>query len=135
MSELSLNAYNLELPFSLSAIFMTEDKNLRALLLCATKDPAFRMRFLSNPEAVAKESKVTLKPEQLEKIKKTAAFIDSLNDIRLPPGPIFYPIDPVLNSWTLGEIKNVLKYSYFPKLRWIFYEVDVNKVAGGIREQ
>ena len=134
MSELSLNAYYIELPFSLSAIFMSEDKNLRALLLCATKDPAFRMRFLKDPEAVAKESKVTLKPDQIEKIKKTAVFIDSLNDIRLPPGPIFYPIDPVLNSWTLGEINNVLKYSYFTKLRWIFYPAEINRVAGGIRE-
>jgi hypothetical protein len=115
---------------------MSEDKNLRALLLCATKDPAFRMRFLSNPEAVAKENKVTLNADQLEKIKKTAAFIDSLNDIRLPPGPIFYPIDPILNSWTLGEIRNVLKYSYIPRLRWIFYAPDINQVAGaGIRER
>jgi hypothetical protein len=120
----------------LLGLFMSEDKNLRALLLCATKDPAFRMRFLSNPEAVAKENKVTLKADQLEKIKKTAAFIDSLNDIRLPPGPIYYPIDPVLNSWTLGEIKNVLKYSYIPRLRWIFYAPDINQVVGGgIRER
>jgi hypothetical protein len=115
---------------------MSEDKNLRALLLCATKDPAFRMRFLANPEAVAKENKVTLKADQLEKIKKTAAFIDSLNDIRLPAGPIFYPIDPVLNSWTLGEIRNVLKYSYIARIPWIFYAPDMNKVAGaGIRER
>ncbi len=109
---------------------MSEDKNLRALLLNATKDPAFRMRFLSNPEAVAKEHKVTLKADQLEKIKKTAAFIDSLNDIRLPPGPIYYPIDPILNSWTLGEIRNVLKYSYLGKLRWIFYPAEIDRVVG-----
>lgn len=134
MSELSLNAYYLDLPSLVSEIFMSEDKNLRALLLCATKDAAFRMKFLKDPEAVAKESKVALKPDQLEKIKKTAAFIDSLNDLRLPPGPIFYPIDPVLTSWSLGEINNVLKYSYFTKLRWIFYPAEINRAAAGIRE-
>jgi hypothetical protein len=98
---------------------MSEEKNLRDLLLRATKDPAFRMKFLSNPEAIAKENNVKLKPEHLEKIKKAAVFIDSLNDLRLPPGPIFYPIDPVLNTWALGEIRNVLKYSYLTKIRWI----------------
>ncbi len=50
---------------------MSEDKNLRGLLLQATKDPDFRMKFLKNPEVVAKECNVKLKPDQLEKIKKT----------------------------------------------------------------
>ena len=32
---------------------MSEEKNLRDLLLLAEKDPAFRMKLLSNPEAAA----------------------------------------------------------------------------------
>jgi hypothetical protein len=103
---------------------MSEDKNLRNLLLCATKDPAYRMKFLSNPEAVAKENNVKLKPDQIEKIKKTAAFIESLDDIRLPPGPIFYPIDPTLNNWKKIELASVLRY-IIAKRRWIFYPADV----------
>ena len=84
------------------------------------------MRFLNNPEAVAKESNVKLKPEQIEKVKKTAAFIDTLNDIRLPPGPIFYPVDRVLNQWKFMELTNVIKYNYITRRRWIFYPMDVN---------
>jgi hypothetical protein len=103
---------------------MSEDKNLRDLLLQATKEPAFRMKFLSNPEVVAKENNVKLKPDQLEKIKKTAAFIGSLDDIRLPPGPIFYPIDPILNNWKKIELASVLRY-IIAKRRWIFYPADV----------
>ena len=110
---------------------MSEEKNLRDLLLCATKDAPFRMKFLKNPEAVAKECNVKLKPEQLEKIKKAAAFMDALNDLRLQPGPIFYPLDPILNTWALGEIRNVLKYSYLTKIRWILYSApDYNQIAG-----
>jgi len=103
---------------------MSEEKNLRNLLLQATKDSALRMKFLSNPEAVAKENNVKLKPDQLEKIKKTAAFIESLDDIRLPPGPIFYPIDPTLNNWKKVELASVLRY-IIAKRRWIFYPADV----------
>ena len=115
---------------------MSEEKNLRDLLLCATKDATFRAKFLKNPEAVAKESNVKLKPEHLEKIKKAAAFIDSLNDWRLPPGPIYYPIDPVLNTWALGEIRNVLKYSYLTKIRWILYSApDYNQAVGAILKE
>jgi hypothetical protein len=115
---------------------VSEDKNLRDLLLRATKDSAFRMKFLSNPEAVAKENNVRLKPEYLDKIKKTAAFLNSLDDIRLPIGPIYYPVDPVLNSWALGEIRNVLRDSYIARLRWILYTVDINQVVGaGVRER
>lgn len=115
---------------------MSEEKNLRDLLLCATKDSAFRMKFLKNPEAVAKESNVKLKPEHLEKIKKAAAFIDSLNDLRLQPGPIFYPLDPILNTWALGEIRNVLKYSYLTKIRWILYSnPDYNQTIGSILKE
>ncbi len=105
---------------------MNEDKNLRDLLLRATKDPAFRMQFLSNPEAIAKQHNVTLKPEYLEKIKKAATFIDSLNDIRLPIGPIFYPIDPVLNSWIIGEITTIISYRVRPP--WISYPYMVNRL-------
>lgn len=97
---------------------MNDDKNLRDLLLRASKDPALKMQFLSNPEAIAKQFNVTLKPEYLEKIKKAAAFIDSLNDIRLPIGPIFYPLDPVLNSWTQTEMISAIRYSVRPH---IFY--------------
>ena len=115
---------------------MSEEKNLRDLLLQATKDPAFRMKFLSNPEAVAKEHNVRLKPEHLDKIKKAAMFIDSLNDVRLPIGPIYYPLDPVLNTWTLGEIRNVLKYSYLTKIRWILYSApDLNQTVGTILKE
>ena len=102
---------------------MSEDKNLRDLLLQATKNPDFRMKFLKNPEAVAKECNVKLKADQLEKIKKTAAFIDSLDDIRLPPGPIFYPIDPMLNQWKKIELASVLRY-IVAKKRWIFYPAE-----------
>ena len=108
---------------------MSEDKNLRELLIQATKDPAFRMKFLSNPEAVAKECNVKLKADQLEKVKKAAAFIDSLNEIRLPPGPIFYPIDPVINQWKIAELANVLKYSIIAKRRWIFYPADILNIS------
>jgi hypothetical protein len=115
---------------------VSEEKNLRDLLLCATKDATFRMKFLKNPEAVAKESHVTLKPEHLEKIKKAAAFIDSLNDLRLPAGPIFYPLDPVLSTWALGEIRNVLKYSYLTKIRWILYSApDYNQNIGAVLKE
>ena len=115
---------------------MSEEKNLRDLLLKATKDPAFRMKFLSNPEAVAKENNVKLKPDYLAKIKKTAAFIESLDDVRLPPGPIYYPIDRVLKWWTMDEIRNVIKYSYIAKFRWILYPADINQhLGGGIRER
>jgi len=103
---------------------LSEDRKLRDLLLQATKDPAFRMKFLQNPEAVAKECNVKLKPDQLEKVKKTAAFIESLDDIRLPPGPIFYPIDPMLNQWKKIEIASVLRY-IIAKKRWIFYPAEV----------
>jgi hypothetical protein len=115
---------------------MSEEKNLRYLLLCATKDRAFRIKFLNNPEAVAKEYNVKLKTEHVEKIKKAANFIDSLNDLRLPPGPIFYPLDPILNTWALGEIRNVLKYSYFTKIRWILYSnPDFNQTIGSILKE
>jgi len=111
---------------------VSEDKNLRDLLLKATKDPAFRMKLLANPEAVAKENSVKLKPEVLAKIKRTAAFIESLDDIRLPPGPIYYPVDRVLKWWTMAEITNVIKYSYIQKFRWILYPADINQHIGEI---
>ena len=103
---------------------MSEDKNLRDLLLLAEKDPAFRMKLLSNPEAAAKEFKVTLKQEYLEKIKKAAAFIEGLNDIRLPPGPIYYPIDGVLQGWKIKEIADiVLDRGIIGKIDWIKYPI------------
>jgi len=104
---------------------LSEDKKTRDLLLQAVKDPTFRAEFLSNPEAIAKRFEVKLKPEQLEKIKKASAFIASLDDLRLPPGPIFYPVDPVINQIKIIEVANVLKYLYIDKLRWIFYPADV----------
>jgi hypothetical protein len=102
---------------------LSEDKNLRELLLRATKDPAFRTKFLANPEATAKEANVKLKPEYLDRIKKTAAFIDSLDDIKLPPGPIYYPIDGVLQRWKLKEVLEVARESYLDKIDWIRYPV------------
>ena len=98
---------------------MNEEKNLRDLLLAASKDPALKMEFLNNPEATAKKYNVALKKEHIEKIKKAAAFIDSLNDIRLPPGPIYYPIDPVLHSWTVTELRKIIVYPAMKQ--WIFY--------------
>lgn len=108
---------------------MSEDKNLRELLIQATKDPAFRMKFLNNPEATAKECNVKLKPEHIEKVRKAAAFIESLNDLRLPPGPIYYPIDPILTKWKIEELASVLKYSYIAKRRWIFYPADILNIG------
>jgi len=103
---------------------LSEEKNLRDLLLLAEKDPAFRMKLLSNPEATAKEFKVALKPEYLDRIKKTATFIEALNDIRLPPGPIFYPIDGVLQGWKLKEIAEiVLDKGVIGKIDWIKYPI------------
>jgi len=103
---------------------LSEEKNLRDLLLHAEKDPAFRMKLLSNPEATAKEFKVALKSEHLDRIKKTAAFIEALNDIRLPPGPIYYPIDGVLQGWKLKEIADiVLDRGVLSKIDWIRYPV------------
>ena len=106
---------------------MNEDKKLRDLLLRATKDPALRMQFLSNPEAVAKQYDVMLKPEYLEKIKKAASFIESLNDIRLPIGPIFYPLDAVLNSWTQTEMMAVIRYPAY-RHPWISYPLGINRL-------
>ena len=108
---------------------MSEDRKLRDLFLRATKDPDFRAKFLKNPDAVAKECDVKLKADQLEKIRKTAAFVDSLDDVRLPPGPIFYPIDPVINQWKIAELANVLKYSIIAKRRWIFYPADILNIS------
>jgi hypothetical protein len=103
---------------------LSEEKNLRDLLLLAEKDPAFRMKLLSNPEATAKEFKVSLKPEHVDRIKKTAAFIEALNDIRLLPGPIFYPIDGVLQGWKLKEIADiVLDKGIIGKIDWIKYPI------------
>jgi hypothetical protein len=113
---------------------LSEDKNLRDLLLQATKDPDFRAKFLKNPEAIAKECNVRFKADQLEKIKKTAAFIDSLDDIRLPPGPIYYPVDPVLNQWKQIELVSVLRY-VLAKKRWIFYPADIFNIERIAREQ
>jgi hypothetical protein len=102
---------------------LSEDKNLRTILLRASKDSAFRTKFLANPEAIAKEANVKLKPEYIDKIKKTAAFIDSVDDIRLPPGPIFYPIDGILQRWKLKEVLEVARESYLDKIDWIMYPV------------
>jgi hypothetical protein len=108
---------------------LSEDKNLRELLLQATKDPAFRTKFLKNPEAVAKEAGVKLKAEYLDRVKKTAAFIESLDDLRLPPGPIYYPVDDVLTRWKITELTDVLKYSIIEKWKWIFYPADILNIA------
>jgi hypothetical protein len=103
--------------------FLSEDKNLRELLLRANKDPTFKMKLLANPEAVAKEANVKLKPDYVERIKKASAFIDSLDEIRLPPGPIYYPIDGILQRWKLKEVLEVARESYLDKIDWIRYPV------------
>jgi hypothetical protein len=93
-------------------LFLSEDKRMRDMLLKAMKDPAFQTEFLNNPEAAAKKFDVKLKPDQIERIKKASGFIDSLNDVRLVPGPIFYPVDSVLQRIKLKEMAIVLKYWY-----------------------
>jgi hypothetical protein len=100
---------------------LTEDKKMRDLLLKATKDPCLRAEFLSNPERVAKQFDVKLKPDLIEKIKRASAFIESLDDLRLPPGPIFYPVDPWINQIKEMELANVVRYLYLERWKWIFY--------------
>jgi hypothetical protein len=86
---------------------MSEDRKLRELLLKATENAEFRKKFLSDPVNVAKENDVSLDPKHVKKIQKAAAFIDSLVDIKVPPGPIYYPIDGFLRTWELSALQEV----------------------------
>ncbi|MCE8424512.1 MAG: hypothetical protein J5U17_01880 [Candidatus Methanoperedens sp.] len=87
-----------------------DDKRLRELLIKATKDRNFRDEFLKDPAGVGKKNGVSLGDEHIEKIKRTAMFIDSLTDIRLPPGPIYYPLDPILGHWREVEMGRALSF-------------------------
>ena len=89
---------------------MSEDVKLRELLIKATKDPIFREQFLKMPEETAKEMNVKIKPDQMEKVKWAASFISSLSNLRIWPGPIFYPIDSVMQQWALQEMFKVISY-------------------------
>jgi hypothetical protein len=66
---------------------MSEDMKLRELLIRATKDFAFREKFLKMPEQTAAEMNVKIKPEQLEKIKWAGEFINSLSNLKIWPAP------------------------------------------------
>jgi len=100
---------------------LEEDKRLRELLIRATKDKELREKFLRDPEGVGKEFDVTFNRKQLVKIKRTAAFIEALNDIVLPPGPIFYPLDQILVQWKIDEMLELLRYRLKPMPPEIFY--------------
>jgi len=99
---------------------MSENKKLNELLLRATKNIEFREQFLKDPVGVGKKHGVSFTKEQLEKIKRTAEFVEMLDIVRLPPGPIFYPIDPILIRWRIEEIFAVLRYLRRPP---IFYPI------------
>jgi hypothetical protein len=94
---------------------MSEEKKQRDLLLRATRDKEFREELLRNPKAVAEKNKVKFTDEQLEKIKLTASFVESLKDIvvRIPVPPI-YPLYPILHRWRLEEFNRVIKYYITP---------------------
>lgn len=78
---------------------MSEAKKLRDLLLKASKDREFRMKLLNNPEEIAKEYSVKLKAAQIKKMKETAEFVDSLNELELPIDEILYPVERLVNQW------------------------------------
>jgi len=97
-----------------------EKGKLRDLLIKATRNTDFREQFLMDPAGVSKKFGVSLTGEQIEKIKETAAFVESLNVLRLPPGPIVYPIDPILIRWKIDEVRRVLRYFvYYPGPEWL----------------
>ncbi len=58
---------------------MSEDMKLRELLIRATKDVAFREKFLKMPEQTAAEMNVKIKPEQLEKTKTLVSTSTNTN--------------------------------------------------------
>jgi hypothetical protein len=89
---------------------MSEDSKLRELLVKATKDPVFREQFLKMPEETAKQMNAKIPAAQLEKIKWAASFISSLSNFRIWPGPIFYPIDSVMQQWAMQEMFQVISY-------------------------
>jgi hypothetical protein len=91
---------------------MSEDRKLRELLLKATENAEFRKKFLSDPAGVAKENGVSLDPKHVKKIQKAADFIDSLVDIKVPPGPIYYPIDRFLQFWQMDAMREFVGAVY-----------------------
>lgn len=99
-----------------------KEKRLRDLLLKATQDMEFRERFLKDPAVVGKKNGVSFTKEQLENIKSVANFIESLKDLRIPVGPIGYPLGPVLQRWRMREIVHVLRYFVFYPAPWIIHQ-------------
>ena len=99
---------------------MADDSKLRYLLTKATRDLEFREAFLKNPEEVAEKAQVKLTRDQLEKIKSVAVLIEELDKIRIPPGPIVYPIDDTVIHWKVHELAEVLRYYYRPP-KYVFY--------------
>jgi hypothetical protein len=102
------------------------ENKMRDFLLKASKNHDLREEFLKDPKAVGEKYGFEITKENLEKIKRTSMFIDSLNDIRLPPGPIYYPIDTVLSRWKVSELTHVLTYL---RVGPIWYPADF-RVAG-----
>ncbi len=101
---------------------MSEDMKLRELLIRATKDFAFREKFLKMPEQTAAEMNVKIKPEQLEKIKWAGEFINSLSNLKIWPGPIYYPIDSSLQQWATQEMFSVMLFKkpgpiFYPRMK------------------
>ena len=80
---------------------MVEPKNrnpilLSALMEKANQDPLLRARFLTEPEKVAEEFKISLEARELDYLKKVGELFrlsDELRAIHFGPGPIFYPVD------------------------------------------
>jgi hypothetical protein len=108
------------------------ENKMRDFLLKASRDHNLREEFLKDPKAVGEKYGFEITKEHLEKIKRTSMFIDSLNDIRLPPGPIYYPIDTVLSRWKVTELSHVLTYL---RVGPIWYPADFRVAGLGAVEQ
>lgn len=87
---------------------MADSERLRALLMKANRDPAFRQRFLENPEAIAKEMKTPLSDEIVAKLGSLQRLIDELEEIEFPvkPDPIFYP---VMKRWKVEALTKAVR--------------------------
>ena len=87
-----------------------EEKKLRDLLIKATRDMEFREEFLRKPVDIGKKYGVSFTAEQIEKIKNTSMFIESLKDIIVMPPPPVYPMYPILVRWKIDEISRTLEF-------------------------
>jgi len=95
---------------------LTDENNdkLKSLLLKATENAEFRKNFLADPAKMAEKSGVTLKPDQVNKIVKVGKFIDAANELKIWPGPIYYPIDSILRNWQLNSVETLIGTSPMP---------------------